>query len=57
LIKFQNDIKKLAKEKKMQIMFSTKVMKDSELEAEKKSIELINNFLSIQKHKMRELEE
>ena len=45
------------KEKMNVIIYCTKEMRDSELKAEKDSIELIRKLLSLKKHKLRDIEE
>ena len=44
------------KEKQHVILYCEKVMRDEELLAEKRSIELIANFQGLKKHKLRDLE-
>lgn len=50
-------MKQLHKQKQHIIMYCTKVMRDEELLAEKKSIDLIRKFQSKKKHKLRDLDE
>jgi hypothetical protein len=54
--KFQDSVKKIHKEKQRNIYWCTKLLRDSELEAEKKSIKLIQEFVSFKKHKLKELD-
>lgn len=54
--KYQQEIKLLTKEKKRNIMFCEKTLRDSELAAEKKCIVLIQKFESLKKHKIAALE-
>ena len=54
--KYQQEVKTLTKEKKRNIIFCDKTLKDSELAAEKKCIKLIQGFESLKKHKIKTLE-
>jgi hypothetical protein len=55
--KYQNEIKNLHKEKQRHIKYCTKLLHNSELDAEKKSINNINEFLSLKKHKIHDLDQ
>ena len=56
-VKFQTDMKSLHKDKMNTIRYCTKEMRESELKAERDSIELIRKLLSLKKHKLRDIEE
>jgi len=45
------------RQKRHIILYCTKAMRDEELEAESKSIELIRSFESVKKHKFRDLDD
>jgi hypothetical protein len=54
---YQTKMKSTYKQKKSIIEYCMKVMHNSELEAETKSVELISKIQGIKKHKIREIEE
>ena len=55
--KYQTEMKVSYRQKRHIILYCTKAMRDEELEAESKSIELIRSFESVKKHKFRDLED
>lgn len=56
IVKFQSEIKQIHKEKVRYIEFCTKSLKDSELDAEQRSIQKIEGYLGFKKHQLRDLE-
>jgi hypothetical protein len=54
--KFQNDIKKDHKDKVRHITYCTQTLRNSELDAEKRSIAKIQGYISFKKHLLRELD-
>jgi len=54
--KYQTTVKRSYKMKEQHIRYCKKQLREAELDAEKKSIELIQKFTSFRKHKMNTLE-
>jgi hypothetical protein len=55
--KFQTDMKNLSKEQKNILIYCESKMREAELTSEKKSSFIIENFVSLNKHKLRTLDE